>query len=704
MLATTFTEKSSIVAANLIHDGSFDTPDLNGVSGSLDGWSTFNEDNSHGALRVQTPNAVTGTSVSPISLVTMPAPPVGQFAAMLDQADVPLPGLPSSFGTIFGFGPASAFNFQPYDGMHLLYQDISVPANTSKLTLSLDLAWNSATNFTDTTVNPNLDFSTAKANQQVRVDIMDPSANLSDVGAGVLQSLFVTTPNSPLIQAYTPLTFDLSALANHPSIRLRIAEVNNSKADPTAGNNTKLVVGVDGVNLKAVFNDTAAPTISGLQLRNPGFGATTNPAVLTFGAASGSATLAYAGVASPQINFSPATTAGFIQANLATIPALSGPGAVVVSGNPGGPFTINLQGGLNVTALTVNGQASLATPQSIVATLTSAGSIKLNYDGVTGAVFQTTTGTTALAFQNYLQSITGLVAPGAVSVTGNPGGPFTINLASGLSDSLLSVVSGPIQLQAQALGTVASFAGFTSDPTFIGQVYDNGTNNNIKFLQISTTDPVTGLPINSKLTSWDATGHFTFTLPVSVPGQYSVNVQAVDRAGNLFSQPVTFTLQGASLSNWQARGPGQILTTGVQYATVSGRVTAIVVDPRDNSGNTFYIGAANGGVWRTTDGGQDYTPLTDFVFDSSGNPVSTPIGGLAISHSNPNVLYAGLGVADASMTRNRAAASLKRSTAGSPGTCLARQSSAAPVSRRWQWIRTIPTLPMRRWPPPPPAM
>ena len=56
-------------------------------------------------------------------------------------------------------------------------------------------------------------------------------------------------------------------------------------------------------------------------------------------------------------------------------------------------------------------------------------------------------------------------------------------------------------------------------------------------------------------------------------------------------------------------------------------------DPRDPSGNTYYVGTANGGVWRTTDGGADWTPLTDYVFDSQGVPVSTDISGVAVDPS-----------------------------------------------------------------------
>jgi hypothetical protein len=45
---------------------------------------------------------------------------------------------------------------------------------------------------------------------------------------------------------------------------------------------------------------------------------------------------------------------------------------------------------------------------------------------------------------------------------------------------------------------------------------------------------------------------------------------------------------------------------------VSGRVYAVVPDPADASGNIIYVAAASGGVWKTTDKGASWMPLTDF--------------------------------------------------------------------------------------------
>src|SRR4051812_15200793 len=52
--------------------------------------------------------------------------------------------------------------------------------------------------------------------------------------------------------------------------------------------------------------------------------------------------------------------------------------------------------------------------------------------------------------------------------------------------------------------------------------------------------------------------------------------------------------------------------------------------------NVFYVGFVNGGVWKTDDYGRVWTP----VFDAEG---TGSVGAIAVSESNPNVVYAGSG-------------------------------------------------------------
>src|SRR5260370_22158893 len=68
----------------------------------------------------------------------------------------------------------------------------------------------------------------------------------------------------------------------------------------------------------------------------------------------------------------------------------------------------------------------------------------------------------------------------------------------------------------------------------------------------------------------------------------------------------------------------------------SGRSAAGAGVPGDN--NTYDGGAASGGVWKTTDGAKTFEP----VFDDQ--PVQA-IGALAVSASNPSIVWAGTGEA-----------------------------------------------------------
>jgi uncharacterized protein (TIGR03437 family) len=84
---------------------------------------------------------------------------------------------------------------------------------------------------------------------------------------------------------------------------------------------------------------------------------------------------------------------------------------------------------------------------------------------------------------------------------------------------------------------------------------------------------------------------------------------------------------------WKSIGPQPIAYLGPSYVT-SGRVTSLAVDPRSN--DVVYLGGANGGVWKTTDGGATWNPITD-------DQPSLAIGSIAIDPSNPDVVYAGTG-------------------------------------------------------------
>lgn len=82
--------------------------------------------------------------------------------------------------------------------------------------------------------------------------------------------------------------------------------------------------------------------------------------------------------------------------------------------------------------------------------------------------------------------------------------------------------------------------------------------------------------------------------------------------------------KGATPCRWLPVGPRNI----------NGRIRCLAIHPTD--GNILYAGAADGGVWKTVDGGQSWEPLTD-------DKDSLSIGALAIDPSTPDTIYAGTG-------------------------------------------------------------
>jgi hypothetical protein len=88
-------------------------------------------------------------------------------------------------------------------------------------------------------------------------------------------------------------------------------------------------------------------------------------------------------------------------------------------------------------------------------------------------------------------------------------------------------------------------------------------------------------------------------------------------------------------NTWTSIGPTPT-NGGSFFSPVTGRVTAIAVDPSDATGNTVLIGGAQGGIWRTTDAGATWTAVGD-------QNASLAMGSIAFAPSSPTTVYAGTG-------------------------------------------------------------
>src|SRR5262245_53477400 len=74
--------------------------------------------------------------------------------------------------------------------------------------------------------------------------------------------------------------------------------------------------------------------------------------------------------------------------------------------------------------------------------------------------------------------------------------------------------------------------------------------------------------------------------------------------------------------------------------------------------NEYYMGATGGGVWKTTDGGTTWRPVTDGLIQSSS------VGAVAVSASMPDIFYSGTGEADTRGNLTQAAAASKSTDRG----------------------------------------
>ena len=103
---------------------------------------------------------------------------------------------------------------------------------------------------------------------------------------------------------------------------------------------------------------------------------------------------------------------------------------------------------------------------------------------------------------------------------------------------------------------------------------------------------------------------FIVLLFVILSVNYDTNAQSVDS-----------TLKGM---NWRNIGPNR-----------GGRSLGIAGSSKNKY--EYYFGAVGGGLWKTTDGGLNWKPITD------GQLTSSSVGAVAVSESNPDIIYIGTG-------------------------------------------------------------
>ena len=105
----------------------------------------------------------------------------------------------------------------------------------------------------------------------------------------------------------------------------------------------------------------------------------------------------------------------------------------------------------------------------------------------------------------------------------------------------------------------------------------------------------------------------------------------------ILAAPIQATAQHTGAPMMQGVDPG--LVNGLNFRLVGpnqgGRVTTVTGVP--SAPGTFFMGEASGGVFRTTDYGETWVPITD------GQVPLGSAGSIAVADSDPNIIYLGTG-------------------------------------------------------------
>jgi photosystem II stability/assembly factor-like uncharacterized protein len=114
------------------------------------------------------------------------------------------------------------------------------------------------------------------------------------------------------------------------------------------------------------------------------------------------------------------------------------------------------------------------------------------------------------------------------------------------------------------------------------------------------------------------------------------------RLSNVCAAALLVYMSAAAAPEDQPKSPLLTLSDklqGLQFRNIGpfrgGRVTAVAGAPGQPL--AFYFGGTGGGVWKTTDGGANWEPVSDKFFKTGS------VGALAVAPSDPNVVYAGMG-------------------------------------------------------------
>ena len=105
--------------------------------------------------------------------------------------------------------------------------------------------------------------------------------------------------------------------------------------------------------------------------------------------------------------------------------------------------------------------------------------------------------------------------------------------------------------------------------------------------------------------------------------------------------------QSGSNTPWVPLGPAPLESDQNLYGTVAGRATAVAIDPTDATGNTVYVAAAAGGVWKSTNAIS--TPATNVTWTALTDQQASLVNGAMSVKPDGSVVLVGTGEPDSAI-------------------------------------------------------
>ena len=157
------------------------------------------------------------------------------------------------------------------------------------------------------------------------------------------------------------------------------------------------------------------------------------------------------------------------------------------------------------------------------------------------------------------------------------------------------------------------------------------------------------------------------------------------RAARNANMALSAVAQAEATSGWKSLGPSPLASDatgfgGQDYGWVSGRATAVAIDPADPTGNTVYLGGAYGGVWKSSNAGAASANAADVVWTSLTDDQATlAVGSIAIQPGNndptKSVILVGTGETNSAGDSYYGLGILRSADAGATWTLVSQDST-----------------------------